>query len=74
MACRAQIQTHVHDIMAARDLMREADNQALPKLRRLELLSEATNLVHDTITNLGPLSNLVELRNEVHSRFLEECK
>lgn len=73
MACRAQIQQHVHQIMEARDLMREAEDPSLTKLRRITILSEATDIVHKVIENLGPLSNLVELRRECHHRFMEAC-
>jgi len=74
MACRAQIQQHVSYIMEARDKMREAEDPLLKKLRRLELLYEATELINKTIEGLGPLSNLLLLRDEVHIQFLEVCK
>jgi len=73
MACRAQIQHHVGDIMEARNKMKEAEDPLITKLRRLELLSEATDLIHETIKNLGALSNLTALRDECYDRFLEAC-
>lgn len=74
MACRADIQMHIHYIMEAKDKMKDAENLTLSKLQRLTLLSEATDIIHKTLDQLGPIENLRLLRDLCHTQFMEACK
>jgi hypothetical protein len=73
MACRADIQMHIHYIMEAKDKMNDAEKPGLSKFQQLTLLSEATDLIHKTIDQLGYLENLLLLRDAVHDQFIKAC-
>lgn len=74
MACKEQIESHVHEVMEVRDKLREAEAPGLGKLQRLTLLSDATGIIHKVIERLGYIESLTSLRDECHTRFMEACQ
>lgn len=71
MACSGQIESHVALVQEARNKMKEAEDTSLPKVHRLQLLSEASDLVILAMRSVGTLSNLRALVVECCERFFE---
>lgn len=71
MACSGQIESHVALVMEARNKMRAAEDTSLTRLERLQLLSDASDLIRDAIKQVGKQPNLVELLMESIMQFLK---
>jgi hypothetical protein len=71
MACSGQIESHVALVMDARNRIREADDTSLSRVRRLQLLCDACNLVHGAMNLVGRLPNLKDMLAECSTKFLE---
>jgi len=68
-----KLEEFIERVMTARELLRESANPMFIKSTRLEMLSEATNLVSMTIKDLGEkklLASLERLRLECAEEFI----
>ncbi len=70
MACSGQIESHVALVQEARNKMKLAEDTSLPRIDRLDLLSEASDLIHCAMQLVGRLPNLRELLVECSTQFL----
>jgi len=70
MACSGQIESHVALVMDARNRMKEAEDTSLSRVRRLQLLCDASNLIHGAMNLVGRLPNLREMLTDCSNQFL----
>lgn len=70
MACSGQIESHVALVMEARNKMKEAEDTSLARIRRLQLLCDASNLIHGAMNLVGRLPNLRALLTECSDQFI----
>jgi len=70
MACSGQIESHVALVMDARNRMKEAEDTSLSRVRRLQLLCDASNLIHDAMNLVGRLPNLRKMLTDCSNQFL----
>ena len=70
MACSGQIESHVALIQEARNKMKEAENTSLSRIHRLQLLCDASNLIHGAMNLMGRLPNLKAMLAECSTQFL----
>ena len=70
MACSGQIESHVALVQEARNKMKEAEATSLSRGYRLQLLCDASNLIHGAMNLVGRLPNLREMLSECSEQFL----
>jgi len=70
MACSGQIESHVALVMDARKRMKEAEDTSLSRVRRLQLLCDASNLIHGAMNLVGRLPNLRKMLTDCSNQFL----
>jgi len=70
MACSGQIESHVALVMDARNRMKEAEDTSLSRVRRLQLLCDASNLIHGAMNLVGRLPNLRKMLTDCSNQFL----
>jgi len=70
MACSGQIESHVALIQEARNKMKEAEDTSLSRIHRLQLLCDASNLIHGAMNLVGRLPNLRNMLTECSMRFM----
>lgn len=70
MACSGQIESHVALVMEACNKMKEAEDTSLARIRRLQLLCDASNLIHGAMNLVGRLPNLRARLTECSDQFI----
>lgn len=70
MACLGQIEAHIDYVMDARNRMREAEDAQLTRVHRLQLLCDASNLIHAAMNLVGKQPNLRAMLTECSEQFL----